>query len=288
MVYSSLLVGCKEHAAWLEERLTRELGPLAVKGLLLEAERFRRGHLTFFRAGLSGRRSQEAARLLRGAVAEAVADHILGPLLAARVSRTVARGYPEFGCQEVERVAAAVIGRLGATLAAAREETRAQIEEWLARHPKLTVEGFLRFRLGGLFRSLASLLHRAAEEVLLEKEEAGFVALVKSNVESAPGKLAADHVFGHERGYVLAGEGGYALDLPSLLGLARDGTASLGDEDALLAGLFWLNPDRVVLHGAELPQPSRRVLVAVFGPRMERCVCCQGRQASGQARDAGS
>ncbi len=275
---SSVMVVCREQAGILESCLLAALVPVAAKGIAFEAERFPRGSSTVFRlVPAAGRRSQETVKALRSAAAAGVADFMLGHHLPARLRRLAERCYPDLEPADLDAVAAEARHVLvGGVAGEAARDLRAALEDWFSRHPEVAVEGYVRFRLGDLLAESGEALHRAARRLLGQREEAGFLAAVRAGLERADRRLGRAHVQRLGEAYLLLGEGGPPPDLPAGLGLVPEAGGVRGDEDGLLAALFWLNPGCIVLHGPDLPADCRRVLDTAFPGRVVACDCCGG------------
>lgn len=152
------------------------------------------------------------------------------------------------------------------------------LADYLAKHSKLNIEGFLNFRLKEYNAFLNDSLENIAEDYLVEKEYEDFISLLSYFVEAQEPLLYQVHVLpcGEER-YRLFDENGVEMTnfcLREFLG--ETAGEQVNYDDFLLSTLISLAPKKIVLHHPASVQ-SRNVILTiqrVFGENLTYCCDC--------------
>jgi putative sporulation protein YtxC len=136
------------------------------------------------------------------------------------------------------------------------------------------VEGMVTFRLPGYVAALEEALGRAVDDMLLEREYAEFIRLLRCFVAAQPTRTdRVDLVVGGAR-LRLIDHDGRTLPLDPAEPLELEGVdAAVNYEDVVISALIAAAPLRIVVHAPSLDdggQPMDSVF-RVFDSRVERC-----------------
>ena len=150
-----------------------------------------------------------------------------------------------------------------------------RLYHFLSHSAKLSLDGFVQFRL----KEYTALLERAASAAvdvyLAEREYAEFITLLKLFVSTQPSLEAAVHVCAGKTGkYRLFGRDGEEIEKATYADLTDIET--LTEEDVLLSVLITLAPREITFHGVQNIGNVRllETVMKVFDGKVHICEMC--------------
>ncbi len=160
-----------------------------------------------------------------------------------------------------------------------KEEIRLKVLDYLERHKKLIIEGFINFRLKEYQGNLENVVNSAVDEFLMEKEYLEFIRLLKYFVEiQEPRVQKVQIVFKQNGKFLLLDEVDEPIKHECLDGLVVDLLENeINYEDLLISALITLAPRELLIHKEANGETGEAIktIENVFGSRVVNCSGCQ-------------
>lgn len=210
---------------------------------------------------------------VRHELAGALAEHIIQEMEPDYMQRLVRQNYGYFTTEERDQIVMQARGE-----PAAKAGLADRLDDYLAVHSVLNLDGFVTFRLRDYLVDLEDRVDQAVDEFLIDREYREFVRLLRYFVDAQQSRTPLVHV-------ILQEDGQFELLDPDSRPLQSDiiqefrletPDAELNLEDLLVSSLITAAPERVVLHGSERARrlDSVQTVRQVFGHRVEECTEC--------------
>lgn len=160
-----------------------------------------------------------------------------------------------------------------------KEEIKLRILDYLERHKKLIIEGFINFRLKEYQSNLENVVNAAVDEFLMEKEYQEFIRLLKYFVEIQEPRVAkVQIVFKNDGKFLLLDEADQPIKHECLAGLMSElWEDEINYEDLLISALITLAPRELLIHKESEVESGEaiRTIENVFGSKVINCLGCQ-------------
>lgn len=145
-----------------------------------------------------------------------------------------------------------------------RNKLAAQYAQYLAKHHRLHVDGFIRFRLGEYRQEVLKAAETAAENRVMMQQYEAFINMVKTQVDLAHIGISAVHVL-HAGGHAfrLLDEDMRPLDRVD----ADQGMSAETEESLLVSRLLAVSPGQLHIHTPEPESKVIQTLIGIFGDR---------------------
>lgn len=282
----SYVVGASAGAPQLKGRLLREFDLLAQAGITLNVREEQVGEATYFQCELADETStadtkvrEDVEELFRFAIAQAVAESIVGDQETNLLRRILQARRPHYEPEEIDEVLARARLELEARMSEAMVSPRGTIGErvltYVCEEGTLNVDGFVQFRLRAYVREWERILAATLKGYEAEKKHDEFLGALRHFMESQEPSVEELHILPNGFGsFELVDHRGSAVYDDHLerfvKDLATDG--HVRREELLLSVLVTLAPMRVWCHwhpGSDVMENIERVL-------KERLVHCTG------------
>lgn len=152
-----------------------------------------------------------------------------------------------------------------------KKEIENEIQQYLAEHSILHVEGFIQFRLRAYLHDRARALEQAIDDYLMDREQHEFVNLLRYFLHAQESESDLVHLLVNQEGARLLDEKGLPITREDLL------VSDLQRDDMLISTLITLAPKQVKIH-QPAPLQEDHVLVdtvkRVFDIRAQTCSGC--------------
>lgn len=152
-----------------------------------------------------------------------------------------------------------------------KKEIVNEIQQYLAEHSILHVEGFIQFRLRAYLHDRARALEQAIDDYLMDREQHEFVNLLRYFLHAQESEFSLVHLLVNQDGARLLDEKGLPITREDLL------VSDLQRDDMLISTLITLAPKQVKIHHPA-PLQEDPVLVdtvkRVFDNRAQTCSGC--------------
>ncbi|MEW5761693.1 MAG: sporulation protein YtxC [Bacillota bacterium] len=148
-----------------------------------------------------------------------------------------------------------------------------RVADYLEEFPVLHLQGFVTFRLPDVAAYLTRAVERVLDALVLEREDAEFVNLLRHVALRRRSLAGTVHVFvARDTRYRFYNENLRPLNPGPGLAPGTEGDPA---EDELVAAVIRLAPRAVVLHGARAVPFAARTLKEVFGAAFRECSGCR-------------
>jgi putative sporulation protein YtxC len=225
-------------------------------------------------------REEEIRKKVGWAVARYICDQIEPDLINWMIRR-----YDPFRShEEVGRIRREVFRQLKSSAweykksvyADRREKLAEQVEWYLRENCRLAVDGYVRFRMKGHFRVLASCVKEAVASYRLDQEYKEFIRLLRQFVQLQVPKVPLIHVVHQaDGGFRLLLADGRTLPQKELNEWGYEGWETpFSNEDYILGALLTAVPERVVVHTEQRHENVIRTLLQIFKGRIMLCDGC--------------
>lgn len=153
-----------------------------------------------------------------------------------------------------------------------------RVYEYLSIDKIIHIDGFVNFRLNEYINELSSIVTRAIELYIAEKEYNEFIKLLKYFVEIQECKIDIIHLFQADSGYVMLDcegnriNGDYSEELKSEM-IENE----INFDDLLISTLITISPKRIILHQQEHFKNKEllQTIKKVFCEKIETCSGCK-------------
>ncbi|MEA4961326.1 putative sporulation protein YtxC [Lutispora sp.] len=142
----------------------------------------------------------------------------------------------------------------------------------------IIIDGFVNFRLNDYIKDLSSIVEKAVESYITEREYNEFIKLLRYFVEIQECKISTVHVMPSEnRGYILMDSEKKLIDYDCFEELSLElSDSDISVDDLLISTLITIAPNRVVIHNCEGFKNKElfRTISNVFYDRIDSCKGC--------------
>lgn len=159
----------------------------------------------------------------------------------------------------------------------AKKESFAQsIHQFLEANPFMAIDGYLRFRTKPYRAWFRSIVQRAIDEYLLDREYREFIQLLKYFVSIQKSRFLCVHVIHKEsKKFQLLKEDGTPIYVNELDRTFHEMISqSFSGEDFIVGALLSTAPEQVVLHTSSPEENIIRTLLQIFDGRITLCLGC--------------
>ncbi len=221
--------------------------------------------------------SEEDMERLKRILAFEIADSITNEYEEKKLEGFIAAAHPYFLPTERREVLHSAREAVQKMPTAARGEyIEKKLYHFLSHSARLSLDGFVQFRLKEYTALLKKAARAAVDVYLAEKEYAEFITLLQLFVCTGPSLIPAVHVLVHPE------EGGYTLldgqgeEIETSLYMDGNDMGALSEDDILLSTLITLSPQKLTLHGVQNLENVRllETLMQVFEGRAHACRTC--------------
>jgi putative sporulation protein YtxC len=276
----SYLISVRFHDRRKGFHLRAYLRKLAVERRCAMTEAEVGGRLFFLLRFPPGVCEQETRKKLGWALARFICDHIEPDL----INRMIRRYDPYRSHEEVDQIQREVLKQLKSSAweykhsvyADRREKLAEQVSRYLRDSYQLAVDGYVRFRMKGHFRVLASCVKEAVASYRLDQEYKEFIRLLRHFIHIQVPKVPLIHVVHQsEGGFRLLLADGRPLPQKELDEWGYEGWETpFSHEDYILSALLTAVPEHVVLHTEQPQENVIRTLLQIFKGRIMLCDGC--------------
>ncbi len=294
MAYASFTVGSARYADDLRRRLQREVTALRQSGYDVALDESSSGDYCFFHV----RAAEDGVGRVRRSVAGLLTDLIARCWQVPLLDRAVRLNYRYLDNEDRQLIIRQACrwlegsdeGGTPVVAAVRRGRILRALHEYLEQHGGVVVEGFVTFRLKEYLEELEEAVDRAVDDLMLDREHAEFIGLLRQFVQTQLPRLDVVHA-------VLCPEGDFRLmdsrenviTNEYLEHCITGGSSSVNQEDLLISALITIAPQRLVVHCRPgCREESVETLRQVFSGRTRLChgcVLCGRNGDLGGARD---
>lgn len=282
-----LSIGLSQATGEVKEKLVCGCKMLTHKGVRVVIEEVDRGGYTFLGLNigdgeLSFRNYERIKNILRGSVAQILADWVVSNEEHRLVDKIVKNNYFYFSDDERTAVASNAIRTLSARSSAHNKLIMTRILDYLDNHHQLIVDGFLNFRLKDYRLQLSEVIDKVADDFMLELEYQEFIRVLRYFVDVQQPRVEEAHVVITSFGlFKIYDSHGKIIDnqyQESDLLFNRNGyeSGSLNNEDLLISALITIAPYNVMVHSTNhaRDQEALETIKSVFDGRVVLCNGC--------------
>lgn len=283
---SQFVLGITERSSELKERLLFEMNTLDQSGLPARLNEERVGDATFYCCevdasgnGARVRSMTDAEEVFRSAIAQAVAQTIIGDFELQFLRSTLKVRKPQYAPDECDEVVTRTRNEIHRLEAVGRSE-RCEIANRVLHHVNeerlLNFDGFVRFRLRNYMKELTDCLTATINRYESDREYIEFVELLRYFMECQEPSVDELHILPDEYGsFSLVDQSGSVLHDDYLESFVKDLSIDghVRREDLLISALITLAPTHVHCH---LPPEvwNLTTLEKVLSSRMQYCHGC--------------
>lgn len=142
--------------------------------------------------------------------------------------------------------------------------------EYLYRHERLHMDGFIRFRLGDYHAEVLEAVDNAVEERLLDRQYDVFMDLLKSMAQWQQTGIPTVHVL-HAGGHTFRLLDEDMRPLERSDGRIEGGEGEEEEESLIVSRLLAVSPGQLFIHTPEPDSQVIRTLIGIFGDRAALC-----------------
>lgn len=282
-----LSIGLSQATGEVKEKLVCGCKMLTQKGFRIVVEEVDRGGYTFLGLNISDgelsfRNYERIKNILRGSVAQILADWVVSNEEHRLVDKIVKNNYFYFSDDERTAVASNAIRALSARSSAHNKLIMTRILDYLDNHYQLIVDGFLNFRLKDYRLHLSEVIDKVADDFMMELEYQEFIRVLRYFVDVQQPRVEEAHVVITSLGlYKICDSHGKIIDNQyqesDLLFNRNDyESGSLNNEDLLISALITIAPYNVMVHSTNhaRDQEALETIKSVFDGRVVLCNGC--------------
>lgn len=273
-------------------RLQQDCCSLMHEGFRIAIDEMNRGKYTFIGCNivegeLSFRNYERVKDSLKNYVAKIVADFILANEEKVLVSRLIERNYHYFSKEEQKiiydnslKLLADSSSCLIQDFSAGERHKRiiSRLMEYLDNHHELVVDGFVQFRLKDYRDSLAQVVDKAVDELMLDLEYQEFIRVLRYFINVQEPQVEETHVVIYgASSFRLLDAKGQSIDNQYLDSFDAQYSDEINYQDLLITALIAVSPHHVVLHNPLLKGPNEliRTIKSIFEDRVMFCSGCE-------------
>lgn len=217
-------------------------------------------------------RDDEAQQLAQG-----LTEFLLEDWFSHWLRSLIRRHYPYFEFDEQSALLAYAATRLTANRGAIEARTalvKHRIEDFLADHHHVVVEGLATFLLKDVGREMEDAIDLAVDDLLMENEQREFVRLLRNFLSLQSPRVGEVHVFYRGSRFFIEDGDGHPAGLDIVQELMAGLPSEAPQDDLLLSALLTLAPRRIHLHRGPTEEDAKRTLAQVFEERLDICHGC--------------
>lgn len=196
-------------------------------------------------------------------ISDILADYIMKAYeesILLRVISRVCKGLPQKECDEIYRIAYARLysetdSDLGDIIEARRMIISKKIEDYLIASDRITIEGFVTFRLQDYIIHLEDEVERSIRQFLIEKQYEEYINLLTTYLRMQVPRVPELHVIVQKNGTSYKVEGKKPFNIPKEI-IESFGISSadniIDNDDFMIGFLLLCAPIRVVIHNVSL------------------------------------
>jgi putative sporulation protein YtxC len=151
-----------------------------------------------------------------------------------------------------------------------------ELEQYLASHTRINLDGFVTFRLSTYWEELREVVAYAVDEYVMDQQYQEFISLLKYFVRMQEIKLPIVHVL-HKGGseFALYDDQFELLEaVPTDRIVAEMLETEMNMEDMIVSTLITVSPQQIVIHTRQPELPVMRTLETIFELRVQLCSDC--------------
>lgn len=299
-----LSLGLSGPAEEIRNRLQQDCQAIGLEGFRIAIDETIKGHFTFLGCNiaegeLSFRNYERVKNRLKACVARSLAELIIAREEKALIRKLINQDYSYFSEPERDIIFTNAVKMLDSgsyysdfTYADRRDQVLARLQEYLAVHQELVIEGFIAFRLKDYQGRLAEIVGKAVDEYMMDLEYKEFIRVLRYFVDVQETQVDEVHVVvSNDDAFKISDASGNVIGNQYLETFTARSGEEINYEDLLISALITIAPQTIMLHLAAAAPLSHifQTIQGVFAGRVmlcHGCDICQGAELERKAPDS--
>lgn len=283
-----LSLGLSGPADDIRTRLQEDCQNIGREGFRIAIDETNKGHFTFLGCNiaegeLSFRNYERVKNMLKACVARSLAETIIAREEKNLIRKIINQDYDYFSEQERGTIFASALKILdddslfsdfGYT--ARRDRVLTRLQEYLAIHQELVLDGFIAFRLKDYRNRLSGIVAKAVDEYMLDLEYREFIRVLRYFVDVQETQVDEVHVVvSDDDVFRIRDANGNNIDNQYLETFTARSGDEINYEDLLISALITIAPQTIMLHLAAA-SPVSSIFQTIQGVFAGRVILCHG------------
>lgn len=294
-----LSLGLSGPAEEIRNRLQQDCQTIGLEGFRIAIDETIKGHFTFLGCNiaegeLSFRNYERVKNMLKACVARSLAEMIIAREEKTLVRKMISQDYGYFSEAEQGVIydnamklldSGSVYSDFG--YAVRRDQVLAKLQEYLAVHQEIVIEGFIAFRLKDYRDRLAEIVGKAVDEYMMDLEYKEFIRVLRYFVDVQEAQVDEVHVVvSDDDAFKISDASGNTISNQYLETFTARSGEEINYEDLLISALITIAPQTIMLHLAAAPPLSNifQTIQGIFAGRVILCHGCDICQGAGLER----
>ncbi len=281
-----LSLGLSGPAEEIRSRLQQDCQNIGLEGFRIAIDETIKGHFTFLGCNiaegeLSFRNYERVKNMLKACVARSLAEMIITHEEKALVRKMINQDYGYFSEAEQNTIYTNAIKILDSSLSDfsygdRRDQVLSRLQEYLAVHQELVLEGFIAFRLKDYRDRLAEIVGKAVDEYMMDLEYKEFIRVLRYFVDVQETQVDEVHVVvSDDDAFKIRDASGNSISNQYLETFSARSGEDINYEDLLISALITIAPQTIMLHLAAAA-PLSNIFQTIQGVFAGRVILCSG------------